>query len=265
MLDYIVLTPTYNRGELLLSICERLAVEVKDKGFSCLHIIRDDASSNGLSKYRQIRERWGDEDGTYRVSWSHSEANMGRAGFWKTLNALFAEARHQEFRYSVMIPDDCIPCDGFLQRITERFAQVQREDTRHTVVAMNLGNTLLRNWGEVRYLDDCFICDRRFFEALNWALEPCVGKWGDNPRSGSGTGFQITKRMKKHPEFSVAINQDVNWLQPVNVPSAMYPNDVRPPVWWRNNFIDKNGGEEYQDCQLSIAQSLTQRASGTPN
>lgn len=238
MADYVVMIPTFNRGDLLFRVLDKLRNETFRCDTSCKVLVWNDGSTLGLDRYEAIdREFCQKQSDGFTVAHHRYRANRGRRGFWKTLTELMTLAKAETFNYALMLPDDCLPCDRFFTRITERFRQLQAEDQLAPVVAMNLICTLLRNWGRGRFVDNVFLADRRFFDVLNWALKPARGRWGDNPRAGSGTGHQMTKRIVESKLVRIAPNQDCSWLKPIIVPSVMFPSDVRPRVWWRDNYV----------------------------
>ncbi len=240
-LEYLILTATYNRGRFLIRIMTRLEQEAERKKLSCFHLIFNDASTEDRKHYDYIRERFfrhRKERKYYRGRLLQAAKNAGRAGFWKTLNFLFEKARHyQHARYLVSIPDDAIPCPNFLSRIAERFEEIKRGAPN--TVALNILPSVLANWGTARFVDDCYIADFRLLEALNFKLYVPEGHWRDNPSTGSGTGFQMTTRIKQHAEYEIAPCEDISYLKPIECESMMFRHvPSRPVKWWRDNYIE---------------------------
>jgi len=239
-LDYLILTPTYNRAQYLMKILRHLAEEAGRRSYKCLHIIQDDCSQEGKEAYRQIRDGWQREFAPwYLIECSRWSQNHGKLRFWETLNRLYANVRLHNARYVVQIPDDGMPCKDFLTRTAEHFERLKQRDAR--VCAMNILCTLLMNWGSQRYLDNAMIADQRFFEAIGYQLHNCSAKHRVSPQSGSGTGMQVTHRILERSDVRVAPCQDVSYLRLMDTPSVMYPPEklkTRPAVWWRENFVD---------------------------
>jgi hypothetical protein len=247
--SHLLLTPTFNRGGLMRSVCDKLNVEANrdDMRVRVVHIILDDGSSKGLSDYAAIDRVYGQKNGyaRYQVVLIKNTQNNGVRGFWKTKNTLLSYTRSLHYAYAISMPDDCMPCDRFFERVTTHFKRLRDADER--IVAMNIGCTLLRNWGTCRYVDEAYIATRQLFEALNFELEP-IGhgngsKWSDNFRCGSGTGNQMTQRLLKHPKYSIAPCQDISYLNPINTPSVMFKRKRGEQIWWRNNFCGNEHDE----------------------
>lgn len=238
MTDYLLLIPTFNRGDLLIQALRKMEAELLKTDSSCKAIIWNDGSHRTLDEYSKIDTQF--KEKRFQVLQRRYRINRGRRGFWKTLSELMALAKAEKFRWAIMMPDDVLPCHNFFERVTKRFLELQAEDHIKRVVAMNLICTLLRNWGRGRFVDNVFIAERAFFEAIGWVLKPATGRWRDNPRMGSGTGNQMTQILANHRQYRIAPNQDCSWFRPLEVPSVMFQHDSRPLVWWRDNYV----GEE---------------------
>jgi len=240
-IDFLILTASYQRGDLLLKIIEKLTNDAHEHGLVCTHVIVDDCSPADPF-YAQIEELSNEQD-SYQVIYRRNQKNNGRAAFWQTMNSLwsFTKELSGKYKYVIQIADDLMPCDDFLGRASRMFDELKTQDP--SICAMNTQCTLLRNWETTRYIDGAYIADERFFAALNYEMESTdITIWHDNPLRGSGTGFQITTRMMGQDAVKIAPCQDVAFCQPIVCPSVMFPKDIRPQIWWRDNYIDR--GEE---------------------
>jgi hypothetical protein len=232
--DYVILTGTYNRGKLFERLCSLLAVETERIDARVLHVVINDASTKEKSCYQRVENRYLTES-PYSVLMRWNSSNGGSANFWKLVNRGFDIIQEYDFRYLIMIPDDLTPCTRFLTRITDALIAEQKRDSR--VIALNLKPALLKNYGTIRYLDDAFISTRELPKILNWKLQAPTGRWKDNFKTGSGTGFQMTRRIAES-NFVIAPNSDVSYLQTLDVPSVMFKNRASPTLWARKNFVD---------------------------
>jgi len=235
VLDYLILTTTFNRGGMLLQIVNALKAEAERKGLNVVHIILNDGSTRFAGEYEIISKS---VSPNYRVDYWKSPQNKGKAGYWETVNHLWKMAKGYKFTWAVMMPDDCLPCKDFLERVTAQIKACQAQSHRKAVVAMNICPTQLASWGSSRFIDGAFIADRRLFQGLAWALTPIGFKGREAEFRGSGIGAQMTRRMLKHQAFQVAPCQDIAFLAPFDTPSVMFRRDRRRKRWWRRNYID---------------------------
>lgn len=225
-------------------VCDALAKDARSSLLRVIHVVLDDGSKQGVSDYKALERAYSrvTPSTPYQVVMLRNPQNNGVRGFWRTLNTLFAYAKSTHYQYVISMPDDCMPCDRFFERVTAHFERLREEDPR--IVAMNIGCCMLRNWGTCRFVDEAYIATRQLFEALNFELES-IGKmgskWTDNFRCGSGTGNQMTQRMLKCKEYRIAPCQDVSYLNPVVVPSVMFNRGKKERVWWRQNCVGDGG------------------------
>lgn len=237
--DFAIFTPTYERAELLEKIMSTLKQEAKFYGHNVVHIIVDDHSLKDRHIYETLFKKY--SCGYYTVMYHRNPNNNGKTKFWKTWNIMFRLARKVEWQYGVALPDDCLPCKNFFNRIRDQFLLERRLDKKEgEVVAMNISVPFLKNWGFARFVDGAFICTKKFFDLLEWSLFEIPNTNGKTA-IGSGVGKQMTLRLHKIPKSNISKVNDVSYIKPFNVESVMfpvkdYPN--RPKIWGRNNFID---------------------------
>jgi hypothetical protein len=258
MIDIVILMPTFNRLPQVAKIVEQLQQEAHEHELRVFHILQDDSSDwrRGHHPYKE----WVKENETmlYKFVYTRNPKNYGRKAFWKTWNGIITMAKTLQYgkkyqktpaggwRYAIAIPDDHEPCKNFLYRVQGHFELIQRRDPQ--AVCMNLLVTAKRNWHRNRWVDGCFICTPKFFDALKWKVNPTPGTWFDrdtkrNPAS-SGVGKQMTDRLAWNPNYRIARCRNVSYLTPMKTPSVMYPPDLHPkrPKHWglsRQNFIDR--------------------------
>lgn len=241
VLDYVILTATYNRAPLLEDMAAQLADECTRAGFRAVHFVINDGSTVKVAVYKAVESRYLSTN-PYSMVMRWQSSNGGAQGFWATVNRGFELIKPYQFKYFVMMPDDHRLCDRFLATITEAFEGLVDRDPG--IAALNVHPPLLRNYGTNRYLDDAFISGRSALDALGWKLFDTVGPWKDNFKTGSGTGFQMTRRLES-AGLKIAPNQDVSYSEVLDVPSAMFANRPHPKLWTRPNFI----GLQEKQCQ----------------
>ena len=124
----------------------------------------------------------------------------GKYFYWQTVQTLFSlRGKH---KYYVMIPDDWMPFDGFLNRAIATWEGISDKKK----VCLNIlcpGTEGLRNWtgfpakdmGNVfktQWVDMCFICEDLFFRALG-GLPSTIRSF-----KSSGVGAYISRKLHKH-------------------------------------------------------------------
>lgn len=246
--DIVVLTPTYNRLPLLKDVCRHLVMEAGFEKKSVHHIILDDCSDVERHPYAAELSRF--RSRYYSYSLLRTEENCGRFDFHKVWNLLMDAARREKWDLAIAIPDDDLLCRSFLRRTVAMFRHEQRID--RAVCCMNIAAVNLYNWRMDRWIDGAFICDRRFFDALDWDCS-IPSDWFGEPGPtkeqkaaglsayGYCAGWVMSKKLQNSTKAKIAPVRDVSFIKPRRVPSAMFPASAfpkRPILWGRENFID---------------------------
>lgn len=154
------------------------------------------------------------ESGTYDLSFFITDDGILRNGkkyYWKTINTLWNQARETNFDYYIQLPDDVQLEDRFIEKAIQAWENIEDPGK----ICLNLfldghrmGKTCWTNfWPQVhtfnekRYLktqwmDLFYICNRNFFEQLQWRIQPVnPERWIINPELSSGVGQQISIRL----------------------------------------------------------------------
>jgi glycosyltransferase involved in cell wall biosynthesis len=141
-----------------------------------------------------------------------SKAGNGKKKFWKTINDLWQQIKAKQYDYYLHIQDDALPEDHFVARAIRMWENI--EDKNKIVLNLfldgsRLGKTCwtgqwpqLHSFKGTRYLLTqwvdmfSFICEKAFFEKLDWKIEPISDeRWSLNPELSSGVGRQISNRL----------------------------------------------------------------------
>ena len=133
---------------------------------------------------------------------SHFRHRMGREGYWKVVNWLFA--MRTAHKYYIMLPDDFMPAKDMVKEairiwegiddpnkiclnlLTDRVGQTCWTNFK----PIDKGSTYLTQW-----VDMCFLCEEKFFWALGKLPEVSVMFRGTH--SSSGVGRYISKYLSK--------------------------------------------------------------------
>lgn len=226
---YRVYITAYNRPAPLLSLLQQIETLKGDRVVDV--VIFDDASTESQAPVVDwlATHPW--------VTLRRNLTNHGKKGFWRTYQALFCDARWSPpADYYCFLPDDIELCDDFFGQLERHWSGINDPDK----VALNLlfdDRCRRVNWtgvqGELRHFEtidawrtgwiDCmFACDRRFFEALNWHIEPVAAtRWHKSEALSSGVGQQLSTRLLQagHQMYAVPWS----FVRPLDTPSQMHP------------------------------------------
>jgi hypothetical protein len=135
----------------------------------------------------------------------------GKKNYWKTINLLWNNVRGKRFDYFIQLPDDVSWEGRLIERAIDQWTHIN--DPKK--ICLNLfsdglrsGKTcwtnywpVIKSFGTNRYLktqwvDMIFICENKFFEQLDWTIQPVpLSRWIVNPDLSSGVGQQISCRL----------------------------------------------------------------------
>ncbi|MEO0580757.1 MAG: glycosyltransferase [Bacteroidota bacterium] len=131
--------------------------------------------------------------------------------YWRTVNALWEQAKNLDVDYFIQMPDDMHLEEGFIQRSVDAWNHLQ--DPRKMCLNLlleghNVGKpTWTDTWAELRVFDGhrymktqwvnmFYICTRAFYNRLDWRLSSVpLRRWSRNPNLSSGVGSQVSKRL----------------------------------------------------------------------
>ncbi|MEL6631541.1 MAG: glycosyltransferase [Bacteroidota bacterium] len=131
--------------------------------------------------------------------------------YWRTVNALWEQAKNLDVDYYIQMPDDMHLEEGFIQRAVDAWNHLQ--DPRKMCLNLlleghNVGKpTWTDTWAELRVFDGhrymktqwvnmFYICTRAFYNRLDWRLSSVpLRRWSRNPNLSSGVGSQVSKRL----------------------------------------------------------------------
>jgi hypothetical protein len=130
--------------------------------------------------------------------------NNGKKLFWKTIQLAFDFAKTSQWDYFVMLGDDTDLWDGFFEKAIAAFhsaditclnllTDLTRVNTRQwtNIPSISINEYVYRTG----WMDLCFMAQRRFFDALNYTIEPVPESWTARPDKSSGVGMQLSKRL----------------------------------------------------------------------
>lgn len=196
--DFCVLITTYNRPEMIYKLLDD--IDRNKKNYKILVAVFDDGSTEKLD----LSKRDVIKIGMY--------PNMGKKKYYVTYNATFSFVKNINSKYFIYLPDDISIVDNFFdesKRLYESITspkkiclsiltddRVNKSHWGHKN-PKDLGETLQTQWNDL-----CFICEKTFFELLDYRVNKISEKrWVNNPHISSGVGHQITQRLNGSDKF----------------------------------------------------------------
>jgi len=180
------LITTYNRPESLMNLIN----EIKDLGD--IYVV-DDGSDEKLN--------------LSGINYLYKE-NDGKKGFYKTVTALWNMVRDKDYDYYFNLQDDGLPVKNFAYKAIRDYINIMdgrkialnlfREQSRDGRVCwtgfppLDCGHVIQTQW-----LDMWFMCERKFYEVINWEVPEQKRDWESNPDLGSGVGSYISRYMNR--------------------------------------------------------------------
>jgi hypothetical protein len=196
--DFCVLITTYERPEMLYKLLDD--IESNKKNYKILVAVFDDGSTQKLD----LTGRDVIKIGMY--------PNMGKKKYYVTYNATFSFVKNINSKYFIYLPDDISLVDNFFdesKRLYESITSTKKIClsilTDDRVNKSHWGYNNPKDIGEViqtQWNDLCFICEKDFFELLNYKVNTISpSRWINNPNISSGVGHQITQRLNSSGKF----------------------------------------------------------------
>lgn len=230
---------TYERPKML----KRLLADVQEHrgAHEISVVVYDDASSSG---YDEVQKKLGVLGGTY----VRARKKHGKQQFWKWVSRAYSDQRTRDEPLFCLLPDDFRLCTRFFDRAINIWNRITdpykvalnpiRDDSREGVECwtkqrpIDCGPVFDAGW-----VDGALLCNRRYFEALNWKIHPVDSiRWRRNPKSSSGVGEQISVRLALARLGMYKVKRSL--CVHVAVPSKMNPVERQRHPLRALHFID---------------------------
>lgn len=195
----VILITTYNRPQMCLDLLK----DIKSQ-FECIYkvIVYNDCSTED---YAEVERYLRDNIREYRYERNHKR--YGKQKFWELHRKMYREVKKERFDYFIQLLDDTRLVDRFYPDVFDLFHKcgcgvlniMLPEDLHKRLEATNtIKYKYQEQWfWKKRWIDLCFITQRRFFEKVKWSC-PLVAesRWKQNPKASSGVGSALTKAYK---------------------------------------------------------------------
>ena len=196
--DFCVIINSYNRPEMLNNLIED--INKNQKNYKIIIGIFDDCSTQ-KTKFNQSNIK---QFGMF--------PNMGKRKYYVTYNATFSFVKSINSKYFIYLPDDVSLVDNFFDEVKRIYESITSTKkiclsilTDDRVNKSHWGYKDPKDFGEflqTQWNDLCFICEKNFFETLNYKINVIDEKrWIQNPTISSGVGHQITQRLNSSGKF----------------------------------------------------------------
>lgn len=193
--DFCIIITTFNRPQMLVELLENIEKEKKD--YKILVVVCDDSSEQkvDLTKYN-----------VNKITMSH---NMGKKKYYVVINATFSYIKNINSKYYIYLPDDIKLVDNFFDE-TKRIYELIDDPRKVCLNILTDDRVSKTNWTNFRTIDRglfyhtqwndlCFIAEKKFFDVLNYRIEPIdQNRWKQNPNLSSGVGQQISIKLNNN-------------------------------------------------------------------
>ena len=135
--------------------------------------------------------------------------NHGKKLYWSLLNHGMKEIKeNKQYDYYLRLDDDIEIVDGFFEKIINIWEGISDPnkislfpllDSREgQKVWTNHDPILVGNVYDCGWVDDMYLCTRRFFEELDFNIPQIpMSRWKHNPNLSTGTGRYVSKTLHK--------------------------------------------------------------------
>lgn len=201
-----VVIKTFNRPLPVMRLLRDVRRELPD-GVPSKVLVFDDGSDPNYG-YEAIEAFIKDQG----PGWDYHrfKMNHGKVFAWKMVTAIYGRLKSEGAAdgFTFFLDDDMRLCRDFFRRATELWGKIQepKKATLHLMVDSSRkgkpcwtgyapkaidGNVVRTQW-----VDGSFMCNREYFAALNWHIQPIPrSRWGPGSTASTGVGSQVSKRL----------------------------------------------------------------------
>jgi len=195
MYDFCVIITTYNREVMLKSLLKDIFKQKKE--YKILVLVFDDGS---FPEY-DLSE--------FDVKYIRFHKNNGKQNFWKVCDFIFKYCKNISTEKFIFIGDDMRLCPNFFDKAKKQYDNIPDENkiclalfiTERQKANKNWTNFVpieFKNYYQTQWNDVNFIADKRFFEVLDFTINPInPRRFDNNSNISSGVGQQISLRLHK--------------------------------------------------------------------
>lgn len=189
--DFCVIVTTYNRSDMLIRLIKQ--IQEQKENLKIKIIVFDDGSSQ---EYQLPDD----------VLYIKVFPNRGKKLFWKIIDSTFKVVKNVNSKYYIYLQDDVEIKDNFFSDLVNIYSNIDDKNklslsflTDHRVLSPNWTNykpKILNEIIKTQWVELHFICERKFFDVLEYKIDPIpLSRWKNNPNLSSGVGWQLSVRI----------------------------------------------------------------------
>ena len=237
MLDYLFLIPTYERYDMLIDLFNQ--IDEQCVNFKYKIVVIDDSSKD--SRYTNISRP--------NLIYKRNEINLGKDGFYKTINQLLDFTKVENSKYYIFLADDLKLSNNFINYIDDLFNK-----GNEVINFFLFFDEIYTNWGLNNWVDGAFAITHDILMKLN---TPISGK-SDIILPSSGVWRNFSKRLNNTSSVYFPKHSLVDHLG--HTESNMHEEDRRKNPVFIKNFIDNNTEWDiYREQSLPPPKSLKEK------
>lgn len=191
--DFTVIIPSYNREEMLKNVLNDISNFKHNYNINI--IIFDDGSQKVYNMEN------------FDVKYIRFEYNHGKQRYWEMVNHIFKYIKKIDSKYFIYLGDDMRLTENFFSECVRLYEKIEDINKICLSIFLDEGRRGKTNWtnftpinfGEyyqTQWNDMCFMCEKYFFECLNYKIsEIPKTRWVNNSLLSSGVGQQISNRL----------------------------------------------------------------------
>ena len=170
--------PSYERFDKVIELIEDI-MKVDPK---CLIFLLNDGSND--PNYNLFKNY------DNRLIYLKNEINLGKKGYWETVNKLLKEISNYTFTYCVMLNDDLTLTYNFKN-------ELDLNTSEEKILRLFTPTTLInkQNWGFENWIDGIFCAPKFFLKSINYTIDKITIP--KNIFTSSGVGKQLTEKLNK--------------------------------------------------------------------
>lgn len=255
---------TYNRPETAAAVLRSLIEQQGEKAALTITVV-DDASTRPYTEVKALANKH-----TF-IAYRKFPARNGRAGFWRTYNAIFADFKKNPADFLSVIQDDIVLCEKAYSKALDVWNVVSEDkkaaalslfrDARFKTIPWRNKRATVTKFGSLK------VVKHYWLDGHGW-LAPASGlpailknklngiphsRWNEKPNLGSGVFPQISDRVMDGKYRFYA--PEMSLLKHLTVQSQMNPGSGNEILIREENYIgdsDKCSVEPNQICRCPI-------------
>lgn len=195
----LVVITTFNRPDGLLRLLQDIKKNSSEFDIE-VHVYDDASSVDNVIAVNYLRDN-------FKYHYVKFPRNRGKKLYYRTMNDIFTKIKASDFDYFFQLPDDVTLVPDFFKRSIDTWCDIEDFDKICLSTLLIKERLEIQNWVNFKpqeifgvihsqWNDMCYMCERRFFEQLDWIIHSIhPNRWHLDQHKSSGVGQQITQRL----------------------------------------------------------------------